>query len=79
MPRPCILAAGIAVVGFVATLMTGSEVYTYRAPRQSRCWCWIFCYPEEIRMAWDDPTATPTSASNPASATARRLSCVNTC
>lgn len=26
-----ILAVGIAVVGFVATLMTGQEVYTYRA------------------------------------------------
>ena len=44
-----ILAAGIAAVGFVATLMTGSEVYTYRAGAVAIL-VLIFYYPK--KSAW---------------------------
>ena len=44
-----ILAAGIAVVGFVATLMTGSEVYTYRGSAVALL-VLIFYYPR--KSAW---------------------------
>lgn len=44
-----VFAAGIAVVGFVATLMTGSEVYSYRAGAVALL-VLIFYYPR--RSAW---------------------------
>jgi hypothetical protein len=44
-----VLASGIAVVGFVATLMTGSEVYTYRATAIALL-VLIFYYPK--RSSW---------------------------
>ena len=44
-----VMAAGIAVVGFVATLMTGSDSYTYRAAAVSLL-VLIFYYPK--KSAW---------------------------
>src|SRR4030095_10112888 len=41
-----ILAAGIAVVGFVATVMTGSEAYTYRGSAVAIL-VLIFYYPKK--------------------------------
>ena len=44
-----VLAAGIAVVGFVATVMTGSEAYTYRGSAVAIL-VLIFYYPK--KSAW---------------------------
>jgi hypothetical protein len=44
-----LLAAGIAVVGFIATLMTGSEGYTYRATAIALL-VLMFYYPK--KSAW---------------------------
>ena len=44
-----ILAAGIAVVGFVATLMTGQEFYTYRASAVAVL-VLAYCYP--TKSSW---------------------------
>ena len=44
-----VLAAGIAIVGFVATIMTGSEVYTYRGAAVALL-VLIFYYPK--KSAW---------------------------
>jgi hypothetical protein len=44
-----VLAAGIAIVGFVATLMTGSEFYTYRGAAVALL-VLIFYYPK--KSAW---------------------------
>lgn len=44
-----ILAAGIAVIGFVATLMTGQEFYTYRASAIAIL-VLAYCYP--TKSSW---------------------------
>ena len=67
-----ILAAGIAVIGFVATLMTGQEFYTYRATAVSIL-VLAYCYP--TKSSWiravqrytdpDEPPVTPEPPTSP--------------
>jgi hypothetical protein len=62
-----VLAAGIAVIGFVATFMTGQEFYTYRASAVAVL-VLVYCYPtkgswiraiERYTEKPDDPPVPP--------------------
>ena len=67
-----ILAAGIAIVGFVATLMTGQETYTYRA---SAIAILVLAYTYPTKSSWmraverytvkPDEPATPEPPTSP--------------
>ena len=67
-----ILAAAIAVTGFIATLMTGQEFYTYRATAVSIL-VLLYCYP--TKSSWmraidrytnpEEPPVTPEPPTSP--------------
>jgi len=69
-----ILAAGIAVIGFVATLMTGQEFYTYRASAVAVL-VLAYCYP--TKSSWvravERYTAQPEEPATPEPPTSPEL------
>jgi hypothetical protein len=69
-----ILAAGIAVIGFVATLMTGQEFYTYRAAAVAIL---VLVYSYPTKSSWirgiERYTATPEEPATPEPPTSPEL------
>lgn len=69
-----ILAAGIAIIGFVATLMTGQEFYTYRAAAVALL---VLVYSYPTRSSWNRAvqryTAKPEEPATPEPPTSPEL------
>ena len=69
-----VLAAGIAIIGFVATLMTGQEFYTYRAAAVALL---VLVYSYPTRSSWNRAvqryTAKPEEPATPEPPTSPEL------
>lgn len=60
--RVAVLGAVIAVIGFVATLMTGNDFYSYGAGLVAVCVLW-YCYP--VRTSWEQAVRRFSPENNP--------------
>lgn len=62
-------AATIALVGFLTTIRTGDDFYTYRAAALGAAFLFIYCYPTKsswigtLRRFGEKPATSPTNSS----------------